>query len=397
MMSTNPFSWVVKRDFFKVSMYFTALLISAVLFVKKEKENKMIITSEQVGRGHPDKVADQVSDAILTECLRQDEDSRVAVETAIGKGIIFLTGEITSNAKLNINSIVKKTLNSIDVEYRDFKVIENISPQSPEINAKVDKEEIGAGDQGLMYGYATNETINFLPIPFVLASKIIKEYENKFASKDGDYKYDSKSQVSYDYKNKKIININLSVQHSKNKNLETLRKEIKTLILDTVKNFEIENNILILNDDTDIIINNAGTFIMGGAIADSGLTGRKIIADTYGGWGRHGGGAFSGKDYTKVDRSAAYYSRYVAKKVVESGMADIIEIQVSYIIGQTKPVAINFETFETNKKTLQEIELFVNSFDFSLANIIKELDLKKIDYTKTTVGGHFGKSNLIWG
>ncbi len=358
----------------------------------------MIITSEQVGKGHPDKVADQVSDAILTEALKQDKDSRVAAESTIGKGMLFLTGEITTKANLDIEAIAKETIKAIDKDYEDFKIIVNISSQSPEINAKVDNStELGAGDQGLMYGYATNETKTFLPIPFVLATKLISDYEVKLASVNSNYKFDSKSQVSYDYKNKRLVNINMSVQHDKDIDLDTLRNEVKELIFDTVKNFEENNNIKILDDKTDIIINNGGTFIMGGAIADSGLTGRKIIADTYGGWGRHGGGAFSGKDYTKVDRSAAYYSRYVARKVIEANLADIIEIQVSYIIGQPKPVTINFETFETNKVSLEEISDFISKFNFSLSNIIEELDLKNIDYRKTTVGGHFGKKELPWG
>jgi S-adenosylmethionine synthetase len=233
--------------------------------------------------------------------------------------------------------------------------------QSPEINAKVDNdEELGAGDQGLMFGYATNETKNYLPIPYDLATMIIKQYENIFADLDKDFKYDSKSQVSFDYTNKRIVNINLSVQHSEEISLDDLRLIMKELILDTVNDFQ--NNVInkeqypnpIIDDETDIVINNGGTFIMGGANADAGVTGRKIIADTYGGLGRHGGGAFSGKDYTKVDRSAAYYARYVARKIVEEGFADIAEIQVAYIIGQAAPVEIFVETFDTGDSVVAQ-------------------------------------------
>ena len=357
----------------------------------------MIVTSEQVGKGHPDKICDQISDYILTKILEQDKNARVAVESAAGKKIIFITGEVKTNFnyKKNLKKEIKKLLLKIDNGYKNFKIILNISDQSPEINSKVDSKELGAGDQGLMYGYATNETTIFLPIPYSLSTKIIREYEEKFASKSNDYKFDSKAQVSFDYEKNKLFNINLSVQHSKDKDLEELRKELRTFILEVVSNFEKENNFKILSNQTEIIINNGGTFILGGAIADAGLTGRKIIADTYGGWGRHGGGAFSGKDYTKVDRSAAYYGRYVARKIVEMKLAEICEIQVSYIIGRSKPISINVESFGTGneKKILDYIN---KNFDFRLSNIIEELDLKNIDYKKTTLYGHFGKDCFKW-
>lgn len=357
----------------------------------------MIITSEQVGKGHPDKICDQISDYILTKILKEDKNSRVAIETAIGKNKVFITGEVKTNFNYlkKLKNEIKNLLTNIDDGYKKFKIELNISNQSPEINSKVDADELGAGDQGLMYGYATNETTTFLPIPFALSTRIIKEYENNFASKNKDYKFDSKAQVSFDYKKMKLFNINLSVQHSKEKELENLRKELKVFILEVVDNFEKENNFKILSKDTEIIINNGGTFILGGAIADSGLTGRKIIADTYGGWGRHGGGAFSGKDYTKVDRSAAYYGRYVARKVIENNLAKICEIQVSYIIGRPDPISINIESFGTGDE--KNIYKYINkNFNFKLSNIIKELDLKNIDYTKTTLYGHFGKEELKW-
>lgn len=364
----------------------------------------MIITSEQVGRGHPDKVADQVSDLFVTEILKVDNMSRIAIETAI-KGFSDLTGKVMVFGELkttmkNVKEVmipkIKKLLVSIDKEYGKFDIDWQIGEQSPEINAKVDKEETKAGDQGLMFGYATDETKTRLPIPYVLATEIIRAYENKYGSNDGDYRYDSKSQVSYDYVNKKLININLSIQHSSKKDLQTLRSEMDYLIRETVRNFEDTNEFSIFTKDTEIIINNAGSFVLGGAMADAGLTGRKIIADTYGGLGRHGGGAFSGKDYTKVDRSAAYYGRYVAKKIVDSGLAKIVEIQVSYIIGEAEPVSIFAETFETGDKT--EVEKYIrDNFDFRLRNIIEELDLKNIDYTKTSTLGHFGKIDLKWG
>ena len=358
----------------------------------------MIITSEQVGKGHPDKICDQISDYILTKIMKENKNSRVAIEVAAGKGKIFITGEVKTNFdyKENLENEIRNLLVNIDNGYKDFIIEFNISEQSSEINSKVDGDELGAGDQGLMYGYATNETSVYLPIPYVLATKIIFEYENRFASKSKSYKFDSKAQVSFDYEENKLFNINLSVQHSKDKDLDSLRIELKDFILSIVNEFERENNFEILSENTEITINNGGTFILGGALADAGLTGRKIIADTYGGWGRHGGGAFSGKDYTKVDRSAAYYGRYVAKKIVENNLAEICEIQVSYIIGRPNPISINVESFGTGdeKNILKYIK---DNFDFKLSNIIEELDLKNIDYTKTTLYGHFGKKYLKWG
>jgi len=357
----------------------------------------MIVTSEQVGRGHPDKICDQISDFILNKILKFDNNSRVAIETIAGKHKIFITGEVSTSFDYRKNLIneVKGLLIEIDSDYKNFEIELDFSNQSEEIHHKVDSQELGAGDQGLMYGYATNETNVFLPIPFALSTLIIKEYESLFASKSKDYKYDSKAQVSYDYFNKKIININLSVQHSKEKKLNELRIQLKDFLIQTIKKFEKENNFKIFYDDTEITINNAGSFILGGAMADAGLTGRKIIADSYGGLGRHGGGAFSGKDYTKVDRSAAYYARYVARNVVENGLADLCEIQVSYIIGKSKPIAINVETFETGSE--KNVLNYINkNFNFELSNIIKELNLKNIDYTKTTLYGHFGKDYLKW-
>lgn len=362
-----------------------------------------IVTSEQVGRGHPDKLCDQISDFILNRILNKDKDARVAVEAAAGKNKFFITGEVKTNFnyKKNLVKDLKEMLSKIDSSYKKFKFELNISQQSPEINLKVDKEErLGAGDQGLMYGYATNETNSFLPIPYALSTFIISEYEKKFPEVNENYKFDSKSQVCYNYTTKKLINVNLSVQHSNEIELEELQNELKEFIKECVTKFEKEQKLSfkILDKDTQLIVNNAGTFILGGAIADAGLTGRKVIADTYGGLGRHGGGAFSGKDYTKVDRSAAYYARYVARKIVEAKLTDICEIQVSYIIGQEEPVAINIETFDTEKKSLDSIKKYISdNFDFSLDNIIKELDLKNVDYTQTTLYGHFGKKHLKWG
>ena len=364
-----------------------------------------LFSSESVTEGHPDKVADQISDLFVTEILKADKDSRVAIETAIkgfedGTGKVMVFGELTTNmphVKETLLPKVKDLLTSIDVVYTDWEIDWQIGEQSREINSKVEGVELGAGDQGLMFGYATNETNNRLPIPFALATEIIREYENKFASNNGMYKFDSKSQVSYDYDKKRIININLSVQHSEEITLEALQNEMRAMINNVVLRFEEKNNLRIFDEDTEIIVNNAGTFIMGGAVADAGLTGRKIIADTYGGYGRHGGGAFSGKDYTKVDRSAAYYARYAARKIVDAGLADIVEIQVSYIIGNPEPVAVDVETFETEKKSLEEIHQFIkDKFDFRLSNIIEELKLKEVDYTKTSTLGHFGKEELIW-
>lgn len=368
-----------------------------------------IVTSEQVGRGHPDKICDQVSDYILTKALGVHKETRSAVESAIGYGELNIFGELTipgfSNKdykwfKKQMIRGVKQLLMKIDKDYKSFKIRWNVIRQSQEINSKVDMDkEIGAGDQGLMYGYATNETETLHSIPFHLATELIKAYD-EFVKTDKRFKYDSKAQVSFDYTTKSIVNVNMSVQHTK----DITHSELIDVLMEKVISPTINREIELLKLDKKgkftypVTINNGGSFISGGAFADSGLSGRKIIADSYGGFGRHGGGSFSSKDYTKVDRSGAYYARYVARKIVESKLADICEIQVAYIIGQSKPVSVNVECFETNKKPISYINKWVNdNFDFSVGNIIKELNLKDVDYTKTTLFGHFGKKELKWG
>lgn len=376
----------------------------------KHNKNKLpnILTSEQVGMGHPDKVCDQVADYILDYFLSLDKKAKVAIEATIGKGKLFITGEITYHSKgkkVDITklkkSILKDVLVSIDPSYKTFKIEWNVGQQSVEINSIVEKEdgEIGAGDQGLMYGYATRENIWYLATAHALSSFISKRYDQlRHSNKDfgNKFKADSKSQVSYDYENKRIININLSAQHNKNLKVEDVRMILRNKIIAWVHEYEKINKIK-FNTDYEITINNFGAFTIGGAIADAGTVGRKIIADTYGGFGRHGGGAFSGKDYTKVDRSAAYYARYIAKNIVAHNLSDIAEVQLSYIIGSPRPITLNIETFDTEKKDKKYIETWVaKHFDASVKNIIEELSLKNVKYSKSTLYGHFFDSTQPW-
>ena len=362
----------------------------------------MILVSEQVGRGHPDKVCDQVSDLFVDYCLSKNPRAKVAVETTLGKTKMFITGELSgvdfgSNFQsLNIKDDIEKLLVSIDPRYKDIEIELDLSIQSEEILKQVDfnsDEKIGAGDQGLMFGYATNETEEMLSIPYVLANKLIAKYEQDLVDLD-NYFYDSKSQVAFDYETNTIKNIVLSVQHSDKVSLETLRETIRTKVIDkAIPNQYIDEN-------TEYYINHYGTFVKGGSFADAGTTGRKIVADTYGGASKVGGGAFSGKDPSKVDRSAAYYARYVAKNIVMHGLASECEIGVGYVIGGKQELALNIDCFGTEMYDLEVIEGWVkNNFDFSVDNIIKELSLQDVNcvkYSNTTIGGHFGKSNLPW-
>lgn len=363
----------------------------------------MIVTSEQVGRGHPDKVCDQISDLILTHILKKDKNARVAIEAALGKNYLFITGEIKStyiDYRDEIRDLASKLLVSIDEGYESHKIIIDVSKQSKEITKKVEGSiRYNAGDQGLVFGYATNETKSFLPIPFALSSFLTSEYDKIFDYQIDGFGPDSKSQVTYNYKTRKLLNINMSVQHLQDIDLDEVKSKIESFIVIKVREFEEYNNIEIFDDDiTRIIVNHGGTFIKGGSFADSGLTGRKIVADTYGGLGRVGGGAFSGKDYTKVDRSGSYFARYVARRIVELKMADICEVQLSFIIGMENPISISVETFDTEKISIEKINEFIDkNFNFSLGSIIDKLDLKNVDYTGTTLYGHFGKKGFKWG
>lgn len=352
-----------------------------------------IITSESVNIGHPDKTCDTIADAFLDEALLQDPNSQMAVECAIKNDKLFIYGEATTKAKIDYKNIAKRILKDIGYT-NDFKVIKEIGEQSPDINQAVVKEQIGANDQGVIYGYATNETSEFMPLPIVIAHKIMRQYE-LFRKTRTDFFADAKSQVSVEYTNNtpsKILDVLISVSHGKNLELEEIKKLIKTNVLDKVLR-EYKD----LTKDVRYIINPSGKFTIWGSFGDSGCVGRKIVVDTYGGVGKVGGGCFSSKNATKVDRSAAYYARFVAKNIVAHNLADKCEIQVAYGIGLSRPIAINIDTFNTEKLPLKQIYKYVNeNFDFSPSNIIKELDLLKPIYKQTACYGHFGRSEFSW-
>lgn len=352
-----------------------------------------IITSESVNIGHPDKTCDTIADAFLDEALLQDPNSQMAVECAIKNDKLFIYGEATTKAKIEYENIAKRILKDIGYT-NDFKVIKEIGEQSPDINQAVVKEQIGANDQGVIYGYATNETSEFMPLPIVIAHKIMRQYE-LFRKTRTDFFADAKSQVSVEYTNNtpsKILDVLISVSHGKNLELEEIKKLIKTNVLDKVLR-EYKD----LTKDVRYIINPSGKFTIWGSFGDSGCVGRKIVVDTYGGVGKVGGGCFSSKNATKVDRSAAYYARFVAKNIVAHNLADKCEIQVAYGIGLSRPIAINIDTFNTEKLPLKQIYKYVDeNFDFSPSNIIKELDLLKPIYKQTACYGHFGRSEFSW-
>ena len=380
---------------------------------------KLLFTSESVTEGHPDKMCDAISDAILDACMEQDPMSRVACETASCTGFVLVTGEITTKAQLDIPSIVRKTVNEIG--YNDAKtgfdghtcaVMVALDQQSPDIAMGVDKaleakenkmsdeqlEAIGAGDQGMMFGYATNETPELMPYPISLAHKLALQLTK--VRKDGTLKYlrpDGKTQVSVEYdengKPKRLEAVVLSTQHDDDVTQEQIHEDIKKYVFDPILPTEL------IDAETKFFINPTGRFVIGGPHGDAGLTGRKIIVDTYGGYARHGGGAFSGKDCTKVDRSAAYAARYVAKNIVAAGLADKCEIQLSYAIGVAQPTSIMVDTFGTGKLSDEKlVELVRENFDLRPAGIIKMLDLRRPIYRGTAAYGHFGRTdlNLPW-
>ena len=358
-----------------------------------------IFTSESVTEGHPDKVCDKVSDAILDEFLRGDPDSRVAVETLTTTGFVAVAGEVTSKANFDIEKLIRKTISEIGYDDPDLKfdsnsceVMVKLDSQSPDISQGVtanENKEQGAGDQGLMFGYASNETEELMPLPILLAQKLTKKLTE--LRKNGQLPWvrpDGKSQVSVRYeddKPKSLEAVVISTQHSPDISQEEITKQI---IEHVIKPTCGE----LWNDNIKIHVNPTGKFEIGGPHGDAGLTGRKIIVDTYGGMGRHGGGAFSGKDPSKVDRSACYMCRYVAKNIVAAGLSDRCEVQVAYAIGVAKPVSLMVNTFGTNKISEDEIEKLVNKhFDMRPAEIVKHLDLKKPIYQKTAAYGHFGR------
>lgn len=366
---------------------------------------KKLFTSESVTPGHPDKLCDKIADMILDAYLKEDSTSRVAVEVCAHKNGIVVMGEVTSKAKIDIEKIVRNTI--IDVGYdndnlgfngNNVKVSININTQSNDIamgvNTSSDSKLLGAGDQGMMFGYATNETDSFMPYSIYLANKLSEKLYNTFKTNKIPYlRPDGKTQVTICYIDdvpKYVDTIVISAQHDEI-DLDTLRKDIKEEIIDKTIPKEM------INENTKIYINPTGRFVLGGPIADSGLTGRKIIVDTYGGVCGHGGGAFSGKDYTKVDRSASYYARYVCKNIVASKICSKMELQVSYAIGMSKPVSLYINTYNTNKIPEDKILEIINKvFNFEPQNIINELELSKPIYHLTTCFGHFGKDNLPW-
>ena len=378
---------------------------------------KLLFTSESVTEGHPDKVCDAISDAILDACMAQDPMSRVACESASCTGFVLVTGEITTKAQLDIPSIVRETVNEIG--YNDAKtgfdgntcaVMVALDQQSADIAMGVDKAleakegslqddlDTGAGDQGMMFGYATNETDEYMPYPISLAHKLALKLTE--VRKNGTLKYlrpDGKTQVSVEYDEngapKRLEAVVLSTQHDEDVTQEQIHADIKKYVFDPVLPQEL------VDEKTRFYINPTGRFVIGGPHGDAGLTGRKIIVDTYGGMARHGGGAFSGKDCTKVDRSAAYAARYVAKNLVAAGLADKCEIQLSYAIGVAEPTSINVDTFGTGKLDSERlVEIVRENFDLRPAGIIKMLDLRRPIYKQTAAYGHFGRNdlNLPW-
>ena len=363
-----------------------------------------LFTSESVTAGHPDKTCDQIADAILDAIIAQDQTARVAIECLTKTGFVVIAGEVTTTAQVDFQEVARKTITEIGYDNTELGldgktcgVLLAVSKQSPDIAQGVDEgseKEQGAGDQGLMFGYATNETPEYMPLPIILANKLTKRLAEVRKYKELLYlRPDGKSQVTVEYENglpKRIDTVVISTQHSPTVDYETLKQEviekvIKPICLDY------------LDEATNFFINPTGQFIIGGPVADAGVTGRKIIVDTYGGFSRHGGGAFSGKDPSKVDRSAAYYCRYAAKNIVAAGLAERCEIQVSYAIGIAKPVSILVETFGTNIIPEEEIVALVKKhFDFRPKEIIQQLDLLRPIYQKTATYGHFGRVEFPW-
>ena len=376
--------------------------------------DKVLFTSESVTEGHPDKICDQISDAILDALLEQEPMSRVACETCTTTGIVMVMGEISTKAYVDIQKIVRDTVREIGYTRGKYGfdadtcgVITTIDEQSSDIAMGVDKaleakennmtdeeiDAIGAGDQGMMFGFATNETEEYMPYPISLAHKLSRQLTK--VRKDGTLSYlrpDGKTQVTVEYddgKPSRLDAVVLSTQHDPDITQEQIHEDIKREVFDKILPADM------VDDETKFFINPTGRFVIGGPHGDAGLTGRKIIVDTYGGYARHGGGAFSGKDCTKVDRSAAYAARYVAKNIVAAGLADKCEIQLSYAIGVAEPTSIMVDTFGTGKKSNQElVDLIRKHFDLRPAGIIKMLDLRRPIYKQTAAYGHFGRNDL---
>ena len=371
--------------------------------------NRKFFTSESVTEGHPDKICDQISDAVLDAIFSQDKEARVACETAITTGLVLVMGEITTDCYIDIQQIVRDTIKEIGYDRAKFGfdcetcgVISSIHEQSKDIAMGVDNSyetkteaaaDIGAGDQGMMFGYACNETDVLMPLPIYLAHKLARRLTA--VRKDNTLNYlrpDGKTQVTVEYEDDKPVRIDtivISTQHDDAVSLDILREDLKRQVIEPIIPAHL------MDENTKIYVNPTGRFVIGGPMGDSGLTGRKIIVDTYGGYARHGGGAFSGKDPTKVERSAAYAARYVAKNIVKAGLADKCEIQLAYAIGVAKPVSVLIDTFGTNKVELSVIEKLVDKhFDLRPSAIIKNFDLRRPIYKQTAAYGHFGREDL---
>lgn len=367
---------------------------------------RFLFTSESVTEGHPDKLCDQVSDALLDAYLALDPHARVAIETMAKTGFVIVGGEVTTSAHIDVQKIIRETVSGIGYSVPEYGfdgetcgVLNAISGQSPDIAQGVNEgeglyQDQGAGDQGLMFGYATNETPEYMPAAITYAHKLARRLAG--VRKSGEIPYlrpDGKTQVTFEYENGKPIRIDtvvVSTQHHPDVLHEDIVRDVKEKVIAPVCGS-------FLDEQTKYFINPTGRFVIGGPVGDAGLTGRKIIVDTYGGWGRHGGGAFSGKDPSKVDRSACYYARYVAKHLVAAGLADKCEIQVAYAIGVAQPVSILVNSFGTGKKSNEELSAIVRSvFDFRPKSLISELDLLRPIYSTTAAYGHFGRDEFSW-
>ena len=373
---------------------------------------KYFFTSESVTEGHPDKLCDYISDSILDSYLEKDKNARVACETVAGKNTIFITGEITSTANIDIENVTRNAIkeigyfgSNIDIDFKTCSIISNISKQSPDIALGVDNsletkegkkaKTEGAGDQGIMFGFACDETKELMPLPISLAHKLSKRLADVRKQKILDYiGADGKTQVTIEYDDDKPLRVDaivVSIQHKSEITQKQIQNDIKRFVIDEIIPKKL------LDENTKYFINPTGRFVIGGPLGDSGLTGRKIIVDTYGGYARHGGGAFSGKDPTKVDRSASYMARHIAKNIVANKLARKCEIQLSYAIGIAEPISIYINTYGTNTISEEEIVKKIKSkFDLTPRGIINYLDLQRPIYRETTNYGHFGKENLPW-
>lgn len=375
-------------------------------------QERHLFTSESVSEGHPDKIADQISDAILDAMLEKDPNSRVACETTVTTGLVLVVGEISTNAYVDIQSVVRGTIKKIGYTKESgfdpdsVGVLVALDEQSPNIAQGVDEsleardsdtdplDKIGAGDQGMMFGFAIDETDTYMPLPISLAHALMRQTDKlRHAGEISYLRPDAKAQVTVEYDDNeqpvRVDTVVLSVQHDPDVTLEEIRRDVEAKIIRKIIPADM------MDDDTKIYVNPTGRFVLGGPQADSGLTGRKIIVDTYGGFARHGGGAFSGKDATKVDRSASYAARYIAKNIVAAGLAKRVEVQLAYAIGVAKPVSVSVNTFGTNVISEQVIEQAIReNFDLRPAGIIKMLDLKRPIYEQTAAYGHFGRTDV---